>query len=37
LKFEEQKNRVDLTKKLFFTIDSEDAKDLDDAIMIEKI
>ncbi|MDD5770074.1 MAG: ribonuclease R [Candidatus Gracilibacteria bacterium] len=37
LKFEEQKYRTDLTKTLIFTIDSEDARDLDDAIFVEKI
>lgn len=36
LKFEEQNSRVDLTKKLIFTIDWEDAKDLDDAVLVEK-
>lgn len=34
--FEQQPERVDLTKKLIFTIDGDDAKDLDDAIFIEK-
>lgn len=33
---EEQKNRVDLTKEIIFTIDGDDSKDLDDAISIEK-
>lgn len=37
LKFEEDKKRIDLTKKLIFTIDGEDAKDLDDAVWVEKI
>ncbi len=37
LKFEEQNSRVDLTKKLIFTIDWEDAKDLDDAVSVERI
>lgn len=34
--FEEQPERIDLTKKLIFTIDGDDAKDLDDAILVEK-
>ena len=33
----EIKNRVDLRDRTIFTIDGEDAKDLDDAIMIEKL
>lgn len=33
----ERKNRLDLTSKTIFTIDGEDAKDLDDAISIEKM
>lgn len=37
LKFEEKKDRIDLTKTLIFTIDGEDAKDLDDAISLEKV
>lgn len=37
LKFEEKKSRVDLTQTLTFTIDWEDAKDLDDAISLERI
>ena len=32
----EKEKRVDLTKKVIFTIDGADAKDLDDAISIEK-
>jgi len=32
----QKKGRVDLTDKVIFTIDGEDAKDLDDAISIEK-
>ena len=31
------KNRTDLRDKIFFTIDGEEAKDLDDAICIEKL
>lgn len=36
LTFEEKKSRIDLTQTLTFTIDWEDAKDLDDAISLEK-
>lgn len=36
LKFIHDEKRVDLTKKLTFTIDGDDARDLDDAITIEK-
>lgn len=37
LVFNSWENRVDLTKKLIFTIDWSDAKDLDDAVWVEKI
>jgi len=37
LKFEEDFKRIDLTKELIFTIDWEDAKDLDDAVSVERI
>ena len=33
----EMKNRLDLRDKTIFTIDGEDAKDLDDAVNVEKI
>lgn len=36
LKFTQDENRIDLTKILTFTIDWDDARDLDDAISIEK-
>ncbi|MDI3270304.1 MAG: ribonuclease R [Bacillota bacterium] len=34
---EEKKGRVDLTGELLFTIDTDDAKDLDDAVSLEKL
>ena len=34
---EEIKNRIDLREKEIFTIDGEDAKDLDDAVCVEKL
>ena len=34
---EDIKNRVDLRDKIIFTIDGEDAKDLDDAVRVEKL
>lgn len=37
LVFTQEEKRVDLTKKLVFTIDWSDAKDLDDAICVEQI
>lgn len=37
LKFEKQNQRVDLTNELIFTIDGEDAKDLDDAVGVKKV
>lgn len=36
LKYEQQKNRIDLTNNLIYTIDWDDAKDLDDAVLVEK-
>lgn len=33
----QKQGRIDLTDKVIFTIDGEDAKDLDDAISIEKV
>ena len=37
VKKEEIKSRVDLRKNIVFTIDGEDAKDLDDAVSVEKL
>lgn len=37
LKFYQDDKRVDLTNNLIYTIDWDDAKDLDDAILVEKI
>ena len=34
---DEERGRVDLTKQALFTLDGDDAKDLDDAISIEKL
>lgn len=34
---EDLKNRIDLTDEKIFTIDSKDAKDLDDAILVKKV
>ncbi len=36
LKKKDQHNRTDLTQEMVFTIDGEDAKDLDDAISVKK-